>query len=71
LENKEMERKICYYCKHFKGWNTRQEEKYDGECRFNPPVVLETKAGKIYREYTPGHWPSVLQSQWCGKFEEK
>lgn len=66
-----MEDKTCKYCKHFRQWGTKEKEEYDGDCRFNPPVTLEKKAGRVYREYTPGHWPAVLKSHWCSKFEEK
>ncbi len=64
---------ICDECKHFRDWETNEEEEYDGECRFNPPTPLEVKTGKgeRQREYSPGHWPAVFEFSWCSKFEEE
>jgi hypothetical protein len=66
-----MEYKACEDCKYFMDWKLKEEEEYDGECRFNPPSAFDKQNGKVFREYSPGRWPAVFRFTSCGKFEAK
>lgn len=47
----------CEDCVFFK-------DEFIGLCRFNPPQALYAyDSGRVVSE-----WPSVLQTDWCGKF---
>jgi len=74
-----MGRNVCLTCEYF-----HQQERFGecgnvhihrqlgpaGECRLSPPVVPLTCEGQ-HRDDTPGHWPIVFASGWCGQHRRR
>jgi len=54
---------VCVNCDYYFG-----SEK-DGECRFNPPVVVVGQLEDGYQ--VRSLWPKVEAEAFCGKFEAK
>lgn len=70
-----MTKQTCKGCRfyeaktalYFEGSGKKNVERFTGEglCRANPPLISPDMYGD------QGTWPTVSDSDWCGKFEKK
>ena len=47
------------------------DEKNNGQCRINPPVLHHTSTGAflIFLSSKDSGWPSTRQNDWCSKYK--
>lgn len=66
----------CKECKFYEPFGETSRERYGrhGDCRRNPPVIIERIVTASDRErpeiyLLQGHWPFTSDGDWCGEFE--
>lgn len=64
-----FDRPLCCNCRFWQITDIRDRPiDSDGECRFNPPVVVRA-IDTLNRDYLESFFPTTGGDEWCGKLE--
>lgn len=62
-------------CNECRWWRQRDKAVGNGECRRNPPAVLNIPTGTFLggspQTRVQARWPDVSFDDWCGEFSRK
>ena len=66
-ERQDMKCQTCAWFRPSKAMKGREPEKFDGECRRNPPQILLLQADTVLMRDV-ATFPAVYETSWCGEW---